>query len=277
MGIIVKLAVSNICFPTNDQDYNYKKLIEFGINRIEAAPNLIFPSSENSLTPSLGEKKHALELLSCNEIKIVSMQSVLYGKNCESFFNGEEQKKNFIHLMKDAIELAGEMNIPNIVFGCPKERRIPETMCLENALDIAYSVFFEIGNYAKTAGTVVGMETVPEIYGTNFLNRHKHTSDFVHTLNHSNIKISFDLGAYQYGDSDRRLEDIISQDFEWINHVHLSNPQLSIFNEDLEAVNELFKCLFKNNYMHVCSIEQTKQCSQAEYECSVNRICSIFS
>ena len=120
MGIFMNLAVSNICFPQKTQDYNYKKLYKLRIRHIEVAPNLIFPDSENSLKPSRKEKSLLLNLLNSNGLKIVSMQSILYGKNCESFFYGEDQKKNFLKLMKYAIELAADMNIKNVVFGCPK-------------------------------------------------------------------------------------------------------------------------------------------------------------
>lgn len=276
MERIVKLSVSNICFPDDSHAQYYKFLWELGIKHIEIAPSLVFQKSENCLRPSVTEKKKFSASLEFYELNLVSMQSILYGKNCESLFKGVEERKNFINLMRTAIELASELEIPNIVFGCPKERKIPNSMNIKTALDIASNVFWGLGNYAKTLGTTIGIETIPEIYNTNFLNKHYATSNFVRALGHPNVKITFDLGAYQYSQSKDTLAEILSEDFQLINHIHLSNPYLAPYNKSFNLIGDLFQLLNKFRYEKACSLEQSNKFSNVEFTASVDNLATKF-
>lgn len=276
MECIVKLSVSNICFP-NDSHVKYHKLLcELGIKHIEIAPSLVFKNSENCLRPSVTEKKKFSDSLNLYGLTLVSMQSILYGKNCESFFKGVEERKNFINLMRTAIELASELEIPNIVFGCPKERLIPNYMNVKTALDIASNVFWGLGNYAKTLGTTIGIETIPEIYNTNFLNRHSATSNFVRALGHPNVRITFDLGAYECSQSKVTLAEIVSEDFQLINHIHLSKPYLAPYNKNFNLITDLFQLLNKFRYEKACSLEQSNNLSNVEFTKSVDNLVTKF-
>ena len=69
---------------------------------------------------------------------------------------------------QDFLRFAKEFNIQNLVFGSPDQRSIPNNLERNEAVDIAKTIFFRLGEQAKELGVILTIEPMPKVYKTNF-------------------------------------------------------------------------------------------------------------
>ena len=127
----MKISVSNIGWDKQYDEKMYKYIAISKLNGIEIAPTRIIedrPYEKNEQAIKFADnmkKKYNLE--------ISSMQSIWYGKQGNIF--DEENAKMFIEYTKKAIDFASDIKCGNLVFGCPKNRNVPDG---KNTNDILY-------------------------------------------------------------------------------------------------------------------------------------------
>ena len=121
---------------------------------------------------------------------IPSMQSIWYGRS-EKIFGSEEERSALIAYTKKAIVFAETIGCGNLVFGCPRNRSIPDN----GDIEIALNFFKEIGDYAYEHHTVVAMgamvengETLDVLKGKSQLLNHVHISELgLESIQHREI------------------------------------------------------------------------------------------
>lgn len=223
----MKLAVSNIAWAPQDREAAYALMGKYGIAGLEIAPGLFFAGADDPFVPAEAEARTRCAEVSAAGLAFVSMQSLLFGVSGAALFGDEAARARFIAGMGRAIALAGRFGIPNLVFGSPGQRNVPEGMSATQAMEIALPVFRALGDAAAVAGTRVGIEFNPAAYGTNFLNTHTEAGAFVAAVDHPAVTLILDVGAlHMNGDFDR-IEDIAATLAPRVSHVHLSEPQLA--------------------------------------------------
>jgi len=201
--------------------------------------------------------KEYLDELKKYDLKISSMQSLLFNTdNCYLFGSVKERKNLKKHLIK-VINLANKLEIPNLVFGSPKNRVIPKNMSYKIAEKIALRTFKSLGVYAKKKRVVISIESNPKIYGTNFLNNIFQTSKFVKKVNSENIKMILDTGEIIVNKNISKIKKIIKKNINIINHVHLSEPYLKPL-KNTRLISNVIKYLNDENYKKFISIEMRK-------------------
>lgn len=223
----MKLAVSNIAWPVTERQAAYALLQARGIRGLEIAPPLLLPSSRNPFEPTDKEIASALDEVKAANLELVSMQSLLYGVQGALLFDGREALTLFRQGLHRAIALAGNLSIPNLVFGSPRQRNIPSHIPYDTAEAIALDVFRELGDAARSAGTCLGIEFNPAAYGTNFLNDLPQAQAFVEKVDHPAVRLIFDVGAVHMNDQFGQVEAFAEQAMDRINHVHISEPHLA--------------------------------------------------
>jgi sugar phosphate isomerase/epimerase len=124
---------------------------------------------------------------------------------------------------KKAVCFAEALGCPNIVFGCPRNRNIPENIDKNEALKTAEMFFGELAVFALEHGTVIALEANPPVYDTNFLTTTKETVDFCRRLNRHGLKVNIDLGTMIYYNES---VNIIAENTDIISHIHISEPGL---------------------------------------------------
>lgn len=245
---MINLAISNIAWNNEQNEEVFSLMQNYGFTGLEIAPTKIFPSEPYSL------KKDALEwaddLHKKQGFYVPSMQSIWYGRT-EKLFGSEEERKLLLEYTKKAIDFAASVGAKNLVFGCPKNRQIPDG----SDDTIAVSFFKETGDYAAHKGTCIGMEANPDIYGTNFVNTTVEAIDLIKRVCSDGFKLNLDVGTMIHNNEDVSiLQDCVSL----INHVHISEPFLKkIEKRDLHK--ELFNFLRTENYDGFISIEMGLQ------------------
>ena len=156
-----------------------------------------------------------------------------------------------------AIDYASAIGCKNLVFGCPRNRKIEEEWGLSKAQieEIEINFFRELGEYALKKGTVIGMEANPPIYNTNYMNTTIQALDLVERVNSKGFLLNLDVGTMICNEEDVNL---LVEKVAVINHVHISEPGLKLI-EKRELHKKLADILQEGNYEGYVSIEMGKQ------------------
>lgn len=254
----MKLAISNIAWTPDERGDVYDAMAKFGVTGLEIAPGLFFSAAADPFLPSPDEARAALAEIDDRGITIVSMQSLLFGVSGAGLFDGAEARANLEHGMERAITLAGRFGIPNLVFGSPGQRRVPDGLPINEAFDQATDVFRRLAAIAQSADTKIAIEANPAAYGTNFLNTLDEAMDFVERVSHPAIVCILDLGAMHmngvYATTSARIPDLLPT----LNHVHVSEPNLAPAPHEAAALAPILGVLQKGGYDKSVSIEMKR-------------------
>lgn len=254
----MKLSMSNIAWAPSERLSAYGGMAEAGFSGLEIAPGMFFHASEDPFVPGEVEAREALIEMADHGLELVSMQSLLFGVEGAGLFDGEEARAALIKGMNRAIDLAGRFGIPNLVFGSPAQRKVPDDLSMERALDEAAGVFRALGDRANLVGTCITIEANPAAYGTNFLNSLEEATAFVEAVDHPAIAAILDLGAMHmngsFDDVPAYLETLAAR----LNHVHVSEPELAPAPADKERLAPVLSALKAKAYEKAVSIEMRR-------------------
>lgn len=248
----MKLAISNIAWDRNDDLIVYDLMKKYKVRGLEIAPTRIFPKD-----PYFQDKNILFNLkkeLNEKDLEIVSMQSILFGRNDLKLFGSLEKREELTKYLEEAVLFAKELGIKNIVFGNPKNRILTS----DEDYKIALSFFNILGDFAYKNGIFIGIETNPEIYECNFLTKTIETIEFINKCSSEGIKLNLDIGAMLVNKETIEILENISIDR--ISHVHISEPYLRKINRNnIEFHRQIFYYLNKKNYNNYISIEMKRQ------------------
>lgn len=244
----MKISASNIGWKKEYDDQMYIWMRDNGISGLEIAPTRIY--EVNPYDHCDDAKAWANRLKSVYDLEISSMQSIWYGRS-ENIFASKEERESLIEYTKKAINFANAINCHNLVFGCPRNRNVPEGA----DISVAEEFFSILGEYAYMADTVVAMEANPPIYNTNYINTTLQAIELVKRINNPGFRLNLDMGTMIANDENfNDLEGYVSI----INHVHISEPGLVAI-EKRAIHDELSKALKETDYCGYVSLEMKTQ------------------
>ena len=247
----MKLSISNIAWGLENDNAVYALMKKYGFTGLEIAPTRVFP--DNPYLRLNEAKEWMLSLRNEYGLCIPSMQSIWYGKTERIFANAEE-RASLIRYTKQAIDFAETIECKNLVFGCPKNRTVPENMSYSTANSIAVEFFKEVGDYAASHNTVIGMEANPVIYNTNFINDTASALKLIDEVDSDGFRLNLDVGTMIYNNES---VDVLNDKVHLINHVHISEPYLKPVQERV-LHKELIHLLSSAGYKGFVSIEMGK-------------------
>ena len=240
----MKMSVSNMAWCADDNIAVYKMMVQYGINGLEILPTKIIADSPyDHVKDILNWKKGEIDSYG---FQIPSMQSIWYGQT-ENIFGTEEEQRKLVMYTKKAIFFAEAIGCRNLVFGCPKNRVMPQTKRRDDAI-----LFFqEIADVAAEHNVVIGIEANPPIYQTNFINTTKEAVDLIDVVDRKSFMLNFDFGTFiENGEDLSILKGRVSQ----ISHVHISEPNLKPI-QKREEHKHLCSLLEKEGYEGYVSVE----------------------
>lgn len=212
----MKLAVSNIAWRPEDDAKAYGLMERYGFTGLEIAPTRVFP--ENPYDKPEDMRQWSRELKASYGFRIPSMQSIWYGRT-EKLFGSREERAALLLYTRKAIDFAAVAGCGNLVFGCPRNRYLPEG----GDPEIGVQFFRELGEYAAARGTVVGLEANPPIYHTNYINNTQEALKLVETVNSAGFRLNLDASTIiENGES----LSVLAGRAGLISHVHISEPGL---------------------------------------------------
>lgn len=250
------VSISNIGWDSHFDETVYAFMQESRVSGLELAPTRIFPNKPYRM---LQEAIHFAESINRKYgLTISSMQSIWYGIR-ENIFESIDHRNILMRYTKEAIIFAASIGCTNLVFGCPRNRSIPDNTIM-SSFQVACDFFNAIGDYAFAQGVYIAIEPNPPIYNTNFLNTTEEAFEFCKTLANPGVKVNVDIGTMIYY---KENSSILVENIEYINHVHISEPHLvPIKKRPLHK--EIITSLKDNAYDRFISIEMAKYDNNVE-------------
>lgn len=243
----MNLSISNIAWSAESDELVYEIMKKNKANGLEIAPTRIF--SENPYDKLEAAQKWAAEIKKKYRFSIPSMQSIWYGRQ-ESIFGSPEDRRILFEYTVKAIDFAAAIGCKNLVFGCPRNRNMPEGADETPAVKF----FRSIGDYAAQKGTVIGMEANPPIYNTNYINTTAQALSLIEKVDSQGFRLNLDVGTMIHNEESCKL---LRGKSALINHVHISEPHLKPICER-QLHKELLNVLFSEGYNGFISIEMGK-------------------
>ncbi len=261
----MKLSVSNIGWTAEQDEAALALLKDHEAAGLEIAPTRVFP--ETPYEDPARAAMWARELMEKYGFSIPSMQSIWFGRQ-EKLFGTEEERWTLADYTKKAVRFAASIGCRNLVFGCPRNRSMPE----DADPGIGAAFFREIGDYAAAKGTVIGMEANPPIYHTNYINDTRAALALIEKVESPGFLLNLDVGTMIQ--NEESADELIGK-VKWISHVHISEPGLKpIRKRALHG--QLRDILLAEGYQGFVSIEMGTVDDLQEIERAVDYVKGIF-
>lgn len=244
----MRLAISNIAWAVEQDEQMYGLMKKIGYEGLEIAPTRIFPQNPYENLEVASKWQQGLE--EKYGFRVPSMQSIWFGRQ-EKIFGSEQEREVLSTYTKKAIDFAAAIGCKNLVFGCPRNRAVPEGMSKE----LAIPFFKELSMYAFQKGTIIGMEANPPIYNTNYINDTQSALELMEQVVVQGFGLNLDVGTMICNHED---VEILEGHVDGISHVHISEPGLKPI-EKRSLHKELAAFLKENEYSGFVSIEMGRQ------------------
>jgi len=246
----MELCFSNIAWDSENELEIALFLKGAGITNIEVAPGKLFNSIVDVTDREvLGAKTKWKKL----GFDILSMQGLLFNRNDLQVFASSEAQKNLFNYLVRLMKIASSLGVLNLVFGSPMNRCYPTGMPYKKVLSDAVVFFRKIGDAAKSEGVYFCVEPVSEVHGGNFIQNTEEAIELVKLIDHSNIRINLDTSTLLMNGENIEQSILIATPF--IQHFHISAPNLSPVSDQVIPFELIKSMLSKINYKKSISVE----------------------
>jgi D-psicose/D-tagatose/L-ribulose 3-epimerase len=249
----VNLAVSNIAWLPEEDAAAFDILRALDVTLLELAPSRKWTDPSVAGT---GDAQHYGEELRAVGFSVAAFQAILFGKPELAIFEGPEARRKCVDYLVHIAELAAACGARPLVFGAPKNRRVPEGMSLVEADRIAFEFFRELARRTANLRVSFCLEPNPTGYGCNYLTHVADVAHMVRQVNSPGLRLQIDAGELAMnGES---VEQAIQEQADIIGHIHISQAMLAGFEKPWEGHAVLARTLAQINYGLVLSIEMKR-------------------
>ena len=247
----LRLAVSNIAWPAEEESAVADELSALGVDSVEIAPTKVF---DDPTKVSDAELASYLDFWRHRDIKVVAFQSMLFGRPELALFGDAEVRRATLSRLTSFIDLAGRMGAGVLVFGSPRNRNLPEGASEADVWSEAVDAFGELGEAALAAGTRFCIEPNPTAYACDFVTNAATGARLVRDVGHEGFGLHLDVaGMTLAGDVPA---DEIAAAADVLRHYHVSAPQLEELEDNVVDHRSAFAALAQIRYPGFSSIER---------------------
>jgi sugar phosphate isomerase/epimerase len=218
----MKLAVSNIAWPRDQDAAVAEMLLRHGVRGIEVAPTKTWPDPTAATD---GEIDAVRRSWADRGLPIVAAQALLFGRPELTLFDATDVRERTIDYLRRVIRVCARLGAGALVFGSPKNRLIGKQNRAA-AWPVAVEVFTRLGEAAAAEGTCVVMEANPPEYGADFVTKAADAIELVRAVNQPGFQLHLDTACMTLaGDPPA---ETIAAGFDLLRHFHVSEPQLGV-------------------------------------------------
>ena len=215
------LGISNIAWSRAEDEAVAEFLANSPLTLVEIAPTSISPDLVATPEQTWADCR---AYWNTRGLQISSLQALLFGKPELTIFESEERRNATRDYLGVVFRIAQILGAGPLVFGSPKNRRTPDDMPADAAMEIAVDFFNQLGDLAETHGVTVCLEPNPPEYGANFAHTVDFAGEVVTAVNHPRIRLMLDMGGMQISGDD--IDAVVRKYGASIAHFHASNPFL---------------------------------------------------
>lgn len=216
----MRLAVSNIAWPPEDDGEAAAILVEGGVAAVEVTPARVSGGAE---PPDPQRVQQYRRFWEDRGLPIVAMQALLFGHGDLVLFGDPAIRGRLLDHLSAVIDLAAAVGAANLVFGSPRNRS-------RGAIDrgtaeaIAERFFRQLAGRAADRGVNILIEPNPPAYGCDFLVDARETIAFVGRVNAKGLGVHLDAAALHLAGEDP--EEAARTAGPRLRHFHASEPGL---------------------------------------------------
>ena len=221
----MKLAISNIAWPLEEERRVAAVMGELGIRGVEVAPTKPWPAPLEA-TPEEVRSYRA----SWNDrgIEIVALQALLFGRPELTVFESAETRARTLDYLKGIAHLGAQLGARALVFGSPRSRRVG-ALPREEALAIAIDFFRAAGESAAAEGVMLCVEPNPTQYECDFVTESAEGLELVRAVDSAGFGLHLDAAGMTLSGED--LPAALEACSGAICHFHVSEPFLGPIGE----------------------------------------------
>ncbi len=249
---MIRLAVSNLAWPTDCDEDAFQTLARLGVQGIEVAPTRLAPWNE--LTPARLAAYRA-RVQDCG-LAISSLQAILFGTENLALLGDRARFDALLLHLNRVADIAAALGAGVLVFGSPRNR-LRGDRTAQDAWSLARDRWREIGEMAHAAGIVVGIEPVPAFYGGDFLLTWQDVLRMVREVDQAGVRVHLDTGCVALGGGD--IAEAVTAARPWLVHFHAAQPGLDNFSEPLPGHAAAAAALRAAHYDGWIAIEMREQ------------------
>jgi len=215
------LTVSNIAWRTEEEVEARETLKENRVGGVDIAPTKYWP---DLTVVSDSQIKRAVKFWGERGIKIVAMQSLLYGRQDLQIFGEAKKRREMLEYLYRVIYLGAKIGVRALVFGSPKNRAVGNDMSYKEAWETSIGFFAKLGKYSFDCGIAFCIEPNHPKSGCNFIVNHKQAVDLVREVNTAGLYLNLDTSTLFQSKED--IQKVIKAALPYAGHVHISEPSL---------------------------------------------------
>ncbi len=216
----MKLAISNIAWPSSADEAVAELLIAHGVQGIEVAPPKLWAQP---LTATDEQIKECRRFWNSLGIEIVAAQSLLFGRPEMTIFDDVAVRRQTFDYLVRMIDLCARLGCQSLVFGSPKNRRIG-TQPRGEIWPVAVEFFAGLAEAAQRSGTCVVLEANPPQYGADFITHAADAIELVQVVNRPGLRLHLDTACMTLAGDD--VTAILERGLPWLKHFHISDEEL---------------------------------------------------
>jgi sugar phosphate isomerase/epimerase len=254
----VKLAVSNIAWPSEETDRFLSLLAEEGCGGVEIAASLLWPEP---VATRVEERRRVRDRIASRGLAVTGLQALLYTRPELALFADEPTRRRtrdyLVGLMDVCVDLGGGV----LVFGSPRNRRTggrPPSEVQAIAVDFLGGVAAE----AAARGVVFCIEPLGASE-TDFINSTREAKRWLDALGWPRgLGLHVDVKALmEAGETDG---DGVVDSFSRATHVHVNDPELQAPGSTGVDHAPVARALAASRYDRFVSIEMRRAASDPE-------------
>ena len=218
----MRLAVSNIAWPADQDAAVADVLCQRGVTGIEIAPTKVWPRPEVATDAEIDAYRR---FWNDHGIDIIAAQALLFGHPELTVFESAETRQRTLDHLTRVIRTCARAGAGSLVFGSPKNRRVGDLPRVV-AIEIAVQFFGELAAVAYDCGTCLVMEANPPEYGADFVTRTAEAIELVKAVDHPGFRLHLDTACMTLAADP--IRETFAAAFRLVRHFHVSEPNLAL-------------------------------------------------
>jgi sugar phosphate isomerase/epimerase len=217
----MKLAVSNIAWPAEQDEAVAELLRAEGVGGVEVAPTKLWPRPAEASAEEIEVCRRWWET---RGLAIVAAQALLFGRPELTLFDDAETRGRTRDYLRAIVRVCGLLGAGALVFGSPKNRRRGGREPGE-VWPVAVDFFGDLAETAEAEGTAVVIEANPPEYGADFVTRAAEAITLVQAVNHPGLRLHLDTACMALADDP--AAETVAAGSPLLRHFHASEPFLA--------------------------------------------------